>query len=169
MNECSQRFIESPLGPLLAQAQHGAITKLSFNQSQLNAHTSDAPSPENLRALGTLEAQLRTYFASSRTSFSLPLSPIGTNFQRLVWKELQQIPHGTTRSYAHIAAAIGRPTACRAVARANATNPIAIIIPCHRVIGSDGSLTGYAGGLDRKQMLLELEGAIAPLLPIAAN
>jgi methylated-DNA-[protein]-cysteine S-methyltransferase len=104
--------------------------------------------------------QLTDYFAGGRHHFDLPRSPIGTAFQRTVWDELVQVPYGETVSYGELARRIGRPTAVRAVARANATNPVGIVVPCHRVIGSNGTLTGYAGGLDRKHWLLAHEGVL---------
>lgn len=104
--------------------------------------------------------QLDEYFNKKRKTFDLPLKPEGTDFQKKVWKALQRIPYGTTASYGEIAAAIGNHKASRAVGMANNRNPIAIIIPCHRVIGADGSLVGYAGGLEIKKILLELENAI---------
>lgn len=104
--------------------------------------------------------QLREYFRGERTDFDLPLDPQGTAFQRQVWAALCEIPYGRTWSYKELAEHIGRPTATRAVGLANGKNPIGIIVPCHRVIGSDGSLTGYGGGLDRKRSLLELEHAL---------
>jgi methylated-DNA-[protein]-cysteine S-methyltransferase len=109
--------------------------------------------------------QLEEYFAGRRRGFDLPLDLRGTGFQKRCWQELLKIPYGETRSYADIARAIGNPLAVRAVGLANGQNPIAIIVPCHRVIGSDGSLTGYGGGLETKRWLLELEGALtAPLM-----
>ena len=104
--------------------------------------------------------QLEEYFAGLRAAFSLPLAPEGTDFQKTVWRELENIPYGETRTYGQIARALGNPKASRAVGMANHKNPVAIMIPCHRVIGADGSLTGYAGGLDIKETLLRLEGAI---------
>lgn len=104
-------------------------------------------------------AQLSEYLAGERLHFDLPLNPPGTEFQRRVWEALQSIPYGETRSYRQQAGALGNLKAIRAVARANGANPIAIVIPCHRVIGADGSLTGYAGGLEMKARLLTLEGA----------
>lgn len=101
--------------------------------------------------------QLDEYFAGSRRSFDLPLNPIGTDFQKKVWNALIQIPYGTTSTYGRIAAAMGNSKACRAVGMANNRNPIAIIIPCHRVVGANGSLIGYAAGLDKKELLLNLE------------
>lgn len=102
-------------------------------------------------------AQLEKYFAGKRTSFDLPLSPVGTDFQKAVWKVLAQIPYGEIRSYGEIAAAVGNPRASRAVGQACNKNPIWIVIPCHRVVGKNTSLTGYAGGIDMKQALLDLE------------
>ncbi len=107
-----------------------------------------------------LRRQLAEYFAGERTAFELPLAPTGTPFQRDVWDALLAIPYGETRSYGELAAAVGKPGAARAVGRANHDNPIGVVIPCHRVIGAAGSLTGYAGGIDRKRYLLELEGAL---------
>lgn len=108
--------------------------------------------------LADLETQLGEYLAGERRVFDVPLDPRGTPFQIAVWRELLNIPHGQTRSYQDVAVAIGRPTAVRAVGAANGSNPIPIIIPCHRVIGRDGSLTGYGGGLPMKERLLCLEG-----------
>lgn len=101
--------------------------------------------------------QLREYFAGERQIFDLPLAPEGTSFQRAVWAALESIPYGQTRTYAQIAEQVGNPRACRAVGMANHRNPLAIVIPCHRVVGKSGTLTGYAGGLDVKARLLELE------------
>lgn len=109
------------------------------------------------RWLAELERQIGEYFAGTRREFDLPLDPAGTDFQKKAWRQLTTIPFGTTISYAEQAAALGSPRAVRAVASANARNPIAIVVPCHRVIGKDGSLTGYSGGLDRKRALLDLE------------
>ena len=120
----------------------------------------DVPSqPEEATPL-LLEAcrQLREYFAGERKAFALPLAPAGTEFQKKVWAALRDIPWGETRSYGDIARAIGKPTACRAVGMANGRNPLPIFIPCHRVIGTNGSITGYSGGLEKKRFLLRLEG-----------
>lgn len=108
--------------------------------------------------LDAAEAQLREYFAGARRTFDLPLAPHGTEFQQRVWAALRAIPYGETRTYGELAAAIGSPNASRAVGMANHRNPIPIIIPCHRVIGANGTLTGYAGGLEIKRKLLALEG-----------
>lgn len=104
--------------------------------------------------------ELTAYFDGRRQAFTVPRSPIGTAFQRTVWDTLVQVPYGETVSYGELARRIGRPTAVRAVARANATNPVGIVVPCHRVIGANGTLTGYAGGLDRKHWLLAHEGVL---------
>ena len=120
----------------------------------------DDPSDASEPATPTLreaQKQLEDYVAGTRTSFDLPLAPEGTDMQKQVWTFLQTIPCGETRSYQEVARAIGRPTASRAVGAANGRNPLWIVIPCHRVIGSNGELTGYAGGIERKKRLLELE------------
>lgn len=115
-------------------------------------------------ALAPVAAQLREYFAGQRKEFDLELEPVGTPFQHEVWARLRTIPYGETRTYGQLAAELGSPNASRAVGLANGRNPIAIIVPCHRVIGADGTLTGYAGGMDRKRLLLDLEAGVAPLL-----
>jgi len=142
--------IESPLGLLRAEADENAITMLQFDSPSTTANAAN-PVLERLRA------ELAEYFAGERTEFSLPVKPAGTNFQNRVWIELQRIPHGRTISYHELAERIGQPTADRAVAQANGANPICILIPCHRVIGKDGRLTGYSAGLERKRFLLGLE------------
>jgi len=116
--------------------------------------------PGDCPTFAVVRTQLDEYFGGRRAAFDIPLEVPGTDFQRTVWKALCAIPVGETRSYADIARLIGRPTAVRAVARANGDNRLSILIPCHRVVGSDGSLTGYGGGLWRKQRLLDLERAI---------
>jgi methylated-DNA-[protein]-cysteine S-methyltransferase len=141
---------ESPVGPLRLEARDGALVTL-----HLNAH----PGPERLDdpVLAEATTQLREYFAGTRTHFELPLEMHGNAFEQRVWAALRTIPYGETASYGEIAAQIGAPGAARAVGVANARNPIAIIVPCHRVIGSSGALTGYGGGLERKQWLLDHE------------
>lgn len=172
--------IDSPLGPLTGTVdERGRLVRLDFDEllgttvetapAAAGASASDtgslavelAPPPAAARVV----AELGEYFAGRRKKFTFPLAPRGTAFQRRVWTELRRIRYGRTMSYSELAVRIGNPAATRAVAQANATNPIAIVVPCHRVIGADGTLTGYGGGLDRKRWLLELEGA---LLPIAA-
>jgi methylated-DNA-[protein]-cysteine S-methyltransferase len=133
--------------------EDGALVELSFVP-----RAQPAPLPEGL--LQTAAAQLEEYFALRRRGFDLPLRPHGTPFQLSVWDELRRIPYGETRSYLDLAQALGKPGAVRAVGAANGANPIGILIPCHRVIGSDGSLTGFGGGLPLKRRLLELEGSL---------
>ena len=145
----STRTIETPIGPLTLQADEAAVTAIRFG-----ADGAQDASP----LLDAAEAQLREYFAGARRTFDLPLAPHGTAFQQRVWTALRAIPYGETRTYGELAAAIGSPNASRAVGMANHRNPIPIIIPCHRVIGANGTLTGYAGGLEIKRRLLALEG-----------
>jgi methylated-DNA-[protein]-cysteine S-methyltransferase len=149
----SQRTIDNPLGPMLATAEDGSLIALAFDAPTDNQHDHHDDCP----LLDTVETQLLAYFAGQLDRFEFPLAPRGTAFQRQVWAALQTIPRGETRSYASIAKQIGNPSAIRAVGAANGANPIAIIIPCHRVIASNGTLHGYAGGLERKRMLLDLE------------
>lgn len=145
----STRAIKTPIGPLTLQADEAAVTAIRFG-----AGGAQDASP----LLDAAEAQLREYFAGTRRTFDLPLAPRGTAFQQRVWAALRAIPYGETRTYGELAAAIGSPNASRAVGMANHRNPIPIIIPCHRVIGANGTLTGYAGGLEIKRRLLALEG-----------
>jgi len=156
---------ESPIDPLLLMSDGTSLTGLHTENDkhrpavQLSWIRDEAATP-----FAQVKAQLRDYFEGRLTEFDLPLAPQGTEFQMMVWRELRNIPFGETISYAELARRIGRPTASRAVGHSNARNPISIIVPCHRVIGADNSLTGYAGGLDRKRMLLVHEaGARAPL------
>lgn len=144
-----QFTLQSPVGLLTLTEENGAIVSLVFGG------TAETPPPTPL--LREAQRQLNAYFSAELQNFDLPLSPYGTPFQQSVWQQLRAVPYGQTRTYAEIAAAVGKPNACRAVGMASHRNPIAIVIPCHRVIGSDGSLTGYAGGLERKQTLLRLE------------
>ncbi|MBI1178567.1 methylated-DNA--[protein]-cysteine S-methyltransferase [bacterium] len=159
------RMIESPLGPLLTGATDDGVCLLEFTDRRI-LETNLATVRKRFRSpvvpgehplLEHLEAELAEYFAGKRRSFDVPLAPRGTEFQERVWAELRRIPIGETIAYDELARRVGRPTAQRAVALANGQNRIAILIPCHRVIGKDGSLTGYGGGLWRKRLLLELE------------
>ncbi len=151
--------IPSPLGRLRLFASDGGLCGVLMN-SQADPIATPAPDdPILLRAA----AQLREYFAGTRRDFDLPLRPHGTDFQQTVWKALSEIPYGVTRSYAQLAAAIGQPSACRAVGGANGKNPLGIVVPCHRVIGHKGALVGYAGGADNKRWLLAHESS-APLV-----
>ena len=150
---------DSPVGTLLLMAGDKALTGIHFpggRQPEIEAGWRERPDHPVLRAA---TRQLEEYFAGRRRTFDLPLAPEGTPFQRDVWKALRAIPYGETQSYGDIARRIGRPKAVRAVGAANGANPISIVVPCHRVIGADGSLTGYGGGLPRKKKLLALERA----------
>jgi methylated-DNA-[protein]-cysteine S-methyltransferase len=151
-------MVPSPVGPLtIAVNESGAVVWLGFGTTMPKwsdvefVHSSDKTDP-CLR-------KLDEYFSGSRRQFTIPVEPRGTEFQQSCWRALCEIPFGETRSYAELAQAVGRPKASRAVGMANHDNPIAIIIPCHRVIASDGTLGGYGGGLDAKRWLLQLEGA----------
>jgi methylated-DNA-[protein]-cysteine S-methyltransferase len=153
-------IVSSPIGRLLLLGDGHALTGLWMIDAE--RHTSRfadglTPSPETFREV---EAQLEAYFDGELKEFTVPLAPRGTAFRLAVWAELTRIPYGSTATYGDIARALGKsPVASRAVGSANGANPIAVIVPCHRVIGSDGSLTGYGGGLPRKELLLRLEGA----------
>ena len=147
--------IPSPLGPLRLRARGDELAAL-----HLPNDTAVPDEPGRTSDVLALAAdELREYFAGHRRTFTVPLRPEGTGFQQLVWRALLAIPFGVTCSYGHIAASIGRPSASRAVGAANGRNPIAIIVPCHRVIGASGHLTGYGGGMDAKRWLLAHEGA----------
>jgi methylated-DNA-[protein]-cysteine S-methyltransferase len=148
--------MESPLGPLLLAGDNDVLQQIEF----VNGRRPVSPDPEwqkDDKPFREVLKQLRAYFAGKLEDFDLPMSPQGTEFQRGVWKKLCDIPYGETISYGELAKRIGNPKACRAVGLANGTNPIPIIIPCHRVIGSNGKLTGYGGGLPIKEKLLALE------------
>ena len=146
----------SPVGPLRLEARDGSLVALHLNAR---------PGPEDLDdpVLADATSQLREYFAGARTSFALPLALHGNTFEQRVWAALQAIPYGETASYGEIAKQIGAPGAARAVGVANARNPIAIIVPCHRVIGANGKLVGFGGGLPMKRALLDLEQGIHAL------
>jgi methylated-DNA-[protein]-cysteine S-methyltransferase len=145
--------LDSPIGPLtLVVNAAGALTHVLFAHQPAPADV--AWDADRCAAAAT---QLREYFAGERMEFDLPLAPSGSDFQRSVWDALRRIGHGEVVDYGGLGRRIGRPGAARAVGRANATNPIPIVIPCHRVIGADGSLTGYAGGMEAKRLLLDLE------------
>lgn len=151
--EGKQSFVMlTPIGPLTGVEECGAITALSFGGVP---DAQQAPTP----LLAELAKQLAEYFLGQRREFTLPLAPQGTPWQHRVWDALLQIPYGETRSYGAVARLAGNPKAARAVGHANNRNPIPILIPCHRVIGADGSLIGYAGGMDVKRELLALEAS----------
>jgi methylated-DNA-[protein]-cysteine S-methyltransferase len=156
-------ILPSPIGSLTLVAEAGQLTGLymDLQQHRPGDDTIGAPGDPAAAPFAAAGRQLAAYFAGQLTEFDLPLAPAGTQFQRRVWAALQAIPYGQTWSYGQLAEKIGSPSASRAVGLANGRNPIALVIPCHRVIGSDGSLTGYGGGLDRKRFLLSLEASAA--------
>ena len=165
--------IGSPLGPLLLSATEQGLSGLFMegHSSSFRPQPDGKPDPAPFREAAD---QLEAYFAGTRRVFDLALDLKGTPFQKQVWRELQEIPYGKTISYGELARRIGNPQASRAVGLANGRNPISIIVPCHRVIGADGSLTGYGGGLHNKRALLEWEASAsgnnyAPPLPIAST
>lgn len=153
-------YVDSPLGPLLVAGRDAVVELIG-----LPSDTAEAVAPAGwVRAPGSFPAcrrQLGEYFDGARRQFDLALAPHGTPFQLAVWRALADIPYGTTMAYRDLAARIGRPRAVRAVGLANGRNPLPIVLPCHRVIGHDGSLVGYGGGLEAKRFLLALEG-VAP-------
>jgi len=155
--------IESPVGPLLLAGSEQGLRFLSF-AAEKRAMRPHRDWTENRRAFAEVTRQLRAYFLGELTEFDVPLSLEGTPFQLRVWMHLCTIPYGETISYGQLARRIGEPDAVRAVGAANGLNPIPIIVPCHRVIGSDGSLTGYGGGLPIKEKLLALESRQLRLL-----
>jgi methylated-DNA-[protein]-cysteine S-methyltransferase len=155
----SCKTISSPVGPLRLYADdRGLIAILFQNESPDDFNVSLANEKPDHPVLRETERQLQAYFAGKLKTFSLPLDARGTDFQQQVWDALQTIPYGETRSYAQIARQIGRPKATRAVGAANGRNPLPIVVPCHRVIGANGTLTGFSGGLTAKTRLLALEG-----------
>lgn len=149
-------IIESPLGPILLTGDKKGLKHLNFLKGEKRVKIPE-DWIENKEFFREAARQLEDYFSGKLQSFNLELDPEGTDFQRSVWKALCEIPYGETRTYKEIAVSIGKPKAYRAVGLANNRNPIAIIVPCHRVIGADGKLTGYASGLDVKEFLLKLE------------
>ncbi len=171
-------ILDTPVGPLFIGGSAEGLARVDFMRdadaaTALPAQTAPAalaaqiarleaatgaPATRGGAAAAEVTRQLREYFAGARTGFDLPLAPVGTAWQQRVWRALRDIPFGETATYGAIAARLDRPTASRAVGAANGRNPIAIVVPCHRVIGSDRTLTGYAGGLHRKQWLLAHEG-----------
>lgn len=156
--------IHTPVGPFsLAVDADGRVTATAFGgRTALQRRLGPAKLVRNATVTEPALAQVRAFFAGKRRDFTLPLAPAGTAFQRRVWSALTEIPHGETRTYGQIAAALGKPSAARAVGRANATNPICLLVPCHRVIGADGSLTGFAFGEAIKRRLLAHERGAAP-------
>ncbi|MFI0354317.1 methylated-DNA--[protein]-cysteine S-methyltransferase [Actinomadura sp. 9N407] len=150
--------LESPVGPLTAVLTDGALSGLYMNmQRHRPPEETFGPPADDDAPFTPIAEQLQAYFSGELTTFSLPLAMQGTSFQQRVWAALQEIPYGETTSYGEIAQDLGNPNASRAVGLANGRNPISIIVPCHRVVGSTGGLTGYGGGLDRKRHLLDFE------------
>ncbi|WP_367132691.1 methylated-DNA--[protein]-cysteine S-methyltransferase [Saccharothrix sp. HUAS TT1] len=161
----SHTTVDSPVGPLTLVARDGVLSGLYMTR-QLYRPADSTFGPEDPSPFGDVVVQLAEYFDGSRTAFDLPLDLIGTPFQQTVWRALGEIPYGETVTYGELAERLGRPSAARAVGLANGHNPIAIIVPCHRVVGTNGSLTGYGGGLARKRHLLDFEqGSDAYRLP----
>ncbi len=165
--------LESPVGLLFIGMSDEGLSHVEFmdraddlptHLDRLEAETGDTPERGG-HEVADVVRQLRDYFAGKRTTFEVTLAPNGTEWQRKVWHALSRIPNGETVSYGTIATRLGRPSASRAVGAANGRNPIAIVVPCHRVVGSNGTLTGYAGGLHRKQWLLAHEGVRLALEP----
>jgi O-6-methylguanine DNA methyltransferase len=172
METLTRTTINSPLGPLFLAASPRGLVALEFD-ARLAGQQSIRPNPRHVReekkTIAWQESEgemlryvreLEQYFAGERRQFSFPLDLRGTKFQLACWNALLEIPYGETRSYAAIARAVGNPAGFRAVGMANHRNPVAIVVPCHRVIASDGTLCGYGGGLEVKRKLLELEGAL---------
>ncbi|NND61624.1 MAG: methylated-DNA--[protein]-cysteine S-methyltransferase [Flavobacteriaceae bacterium] len=147
-------YMNTPIGNIEIKGNNFGISSIQFVEEAVSSSESVPDSLQNVMT------QLREYFSNNRASFDIKLNPEGTDFQNKVWQELQQIPFGKTTSYQKMANRLGDPKVIRAAASANGKNPIAVVIPCHRVIGTDGSLTGYAGGLHRKKWLLEHESGI---------
>jgi methylated-DNA-[protein]-cysteine S-methyltransferase len=166
MNGSIFTTVDSPLGRLLAVSDGQSLTHLDMQGGRRPLAVSPTWRAD-AAAFGPLRTQLEEYFAGDRRDFDLPLAPAGNPFELRVWAALVQVPYGQTASYGEIARRLGAPGAARAVGLANGRNPIAVIIPCHRVIGANGSLTGYGGGLDRKRLLLDLESGVLPLAPAA--
>lgn len=144
--------VASPIDPLLLVGDETGLREL-----QMAPHRPPPGAEPDDQALAPVAAQLADYFAGRRLAFDVPLAPVGTAFQQKVWLALREIPYGRTTTYGEIATGLGQPTASRAVGLANGRNPLAVIVPCHRVIGANGSLTGFGGGLPRKRWLLEHE------------
>ena len=176
METLHSTLVTSQVGPLFLAASARGLVALEFDQ-RLPGQQTIRPNPRDLRAesqkirfedsaheLGAYVRELEEYFAGTRRAFDFPLDLRGTDFQIACWRALLAIPYGETRTYADVARAVGRPQGFRAVGMANNRNPVAIVVPCHRVIASDGTLCGYGGGLDIKRKLLELEGALSGTL-----
>lgn len=156
------RTVETRLGSYVLAAEETGLVGV-WRQGQLRFPTAErmgSPAEGAHAVLDSVERQLHEYLAGDREDFELPLAPVGTDFQRAVWAELAAIPRGSTTTYGAIARRLGRPRAAQAVGAAVGSNPLSIVVPCHRVVGSSGAMTGYAGGIETKQALLLLEGAL---------
>jgi methylated-DNA-[protein]-cysteine S-methyltransferase len=151
----------TPLGTVLATAEGGFITSVNFVDAKFTPPVArDWEEDPRSSPLRQCREQLADYFAAVRQSFDLPVAPLGTPFQKRVWREIARVPFGETITYSELASRAGAPGSARAAGAATGRNPIAIVVPCHRIVGADGSLTGYAGGLERKARLLEIEGVL---------
>ena len=148
--------VDTALGAVTLVGAGGALAGVYLHE-QRHLPPAAALGPRDDRTLPGLQEQLHAYLAGELQAFDVELAPLGTPFQAQVWAALREVPYGTTTTYGALAAAVGRPTAVRAVGAANGRNPYCLVVPCHRVVGADGSLTGYAGGLERKRFLLDLE------------
>lgn len=162
-------LIDSPVGPLFLAASNEGLHAIEFRDNKHPVKRSANWREGDNAVLRKARKQLDEYFAGKRHTFDLPLSPVGTEFQVKVWTTLASIPYGETISYAQLATRIGKPSAMRAVGAANGRNPLPIVLPCHRVIGADGALTGFGGGLPTKQFLLKLEGALPEEFDLFGN
>ena len=158
-------YTETPIGPLLLAGTADSLANILFPEDGQPAQAEADWVQGSTAVLDQTARQLAEYFAGQRQDFDLPLAPQGTVFQRTVWRHLQEIPYGEKISYGELARRMGNPKACRAVGAANGANPLPIVVPCHRVIGSNGSLTGFGGGLPVKKMLLVLEQNLPLLRP----
>ena len=154
-------YFDSPVQRLLLTAENGCLTGLTMAEQKHGPQIGKEWQHDNSAApFAEAKEQLAAYFAGTRTDFDLPLHPFGTPFQRQVWEELGRIPYGVTVSYGELARRVGNPNACRAVGLANGRNPLFLVVPCHRVVGANGKLVGYGGGISRKQSLLAFEAAV---------
>ncbi|MEO8536926.1 MAG: methylated-DNA--[protein]-cysteine S-methyltransferase [Betaproteobacteria bacterium] len=162
--------VKSPLGTLLlvADAQGDALSGLYLERQKYYPDAGSWPDVPDLPVFDVAQAQLAGYFSGARTTFDVPLAPEGTPFQQDVWAAIRGVPFGETIPYAELARRVGRPAAVRAAGAATGRNPLTIMIPCHRIVGSDGALTGFAGGIDRKRVLLALEaGQLSRMVDVA--
>lgn len=159
MEDRVHTVVDSPVGSLTLVAVDGVLAGL-YMDLQRHRPVDEAFGAPDPTPFTEVISQLKEYFAGQRTDFDVPVTLAGTPFQRTVWAALREIPYGETRSYGQLAQRIGRPGAARAIGLANGRNPIGIIVPCHRVVGANGSLTGYGGGLERKQYLLDFERGV---------